>query len=334
MCTMIYARVSALAPQRAEPSRDKNKMSKDKTIFIDGEAGTTGLQIRDRLANLKGVTVKSIDADKRKDPAARKEMMADVDLAVLCLPDDAAREATGLADELGAAAPRLLDASTAHRTKDGWVYGFAELKPGQEQKELIRHAARVANPGCYATGAIALIKPLLTSEWFQPDEAFTVNAVSGYSGGGKSMIADFETGNAPAFHLYGLTLNHKHLPEIVAHTGLATPPLFVPSVGNFPQGMLVSLPLQLGGRSDPPTASDLEQLFLAYYGPDGAGQVVVHEEEPARLSADASEGDDAMHIYILANEARKQVLLVAQLDNLGKGAAGAAVQNIKLMLGL
>lgn len=307
-------------------------MSQSHTLFIDGEAGTTGLQIRDRLAAIPEITIKSIADEDRKDPKARQAMMADVDLAVLCLPDEAAREAVGLADALGPKAPRLIDASTAHRTQLGWVYGFSELKPGHA--DTIRTAQRVANPGCYATGAIALIRPLLESGWFQPDEGFTINAVSGYSGGGKAMIANFETGDAPAFHLYGLTLKHKHLPEVMAHTGLTQAPLFVPSVGNFAQGMLVSVPLQLGVRNNPPTTSDMEQLFHAYYSSNGKCQVVVHEDAPSTLSADRAHGDDAMHIYLFANEAEQQMLLVAQLDNLGKGAAGAAVQNIKLMLGL
>ena len=309
-------------------------MTTQKSIFIDGEAGTTGLQIRDRLSGLQGAVVKSIAHDDRKNPDARKAMMANVDLTVLCLPDDAAREAVALADQLGDQAPKILDASTAHRTSEGWVYGFSELVPGDVQQTLIRNARRVANPGCYATGAIALIKPLLGSGWFSAEESFTLNAVSGYTGGGKSMIADFEAGKSPAFYLYGLSLSHKHLPEIMAHTGLTTRPLFVPSVGNFAQGMLVSLPLPLTTRDDPPSASDLQELFLSYYGSDGERQVVVHQDEPDKLSADACSGGDAMNIFLFANEPHHQVLLVAQLDNLGKGAAGAAVQNIKLMLGL
>ncbi len=307
-------------------------MSQPHTLFIDGEAGTTGLQIRERLAAIPEVTIKSIADADRKDPKARQAMMADVDIAVLCLPDDAAREAVALADKLGDASPRIIDASTAHRTEPGWVYGFSELKPGHA--DIIRMAKRVANPGCYATGAIALIRPLLESGWFKSDEGFTINAVSGYSGGGKAMIAAFEKGDAPAFHLYGLSLQHKHLPEVMTHTGLTQAPLFVPSVGNFAQGMLVSVPLQLATRDAPPTASDLEQLFLAYYGKDGDSQVVVHEDEPTTLSADSAHGDDAMHIYLFANKPQNQCLLVAQLDNLGKGAAGAAIQNTKLMLGL
>lgn len=309
-------------------------MTKMPTLFIDGEAGTTGLQIRERLASFAGLSVKSISDTDRKDPKARQAMMADVDLAVLCLPDEAAREAVALADELGTDAPRILDASTAHRTLNDWVYGFPELLPSGAQAERIRHATRVANPGCYATGVIALIKPLLVSEWFAPDHPFTINAVSGYTGGGKSMIADFETGSAPAFHNYALSLDHKHIPEVMAQTGLARRPLFVPSVGNFAQGMLVNLPLMLGEGAAVPTSSDLYELFRAYYESTEDGTVKVYEDRPARLSADAARNDDALNIYIFSNEQARHVLLVAQLDNLGKGAAGAAVQNIKLMLGL
>lgn len=308
-------------------------MASQKTVFIDGEAGTTGLQIRDRLAAIPAIKVESIAEEKRKDAEARKAMMAGVDLAVLCLPDEAAREAVSLAKDLGDAAPRILDASTAHRTAPGWVYGFAELGPGGAQKQAIKNAQRVANPGCYATGAIALIRPLITSGLFAPTDTFTVNAVSGYTGGGKSMISEFESGAAPAFHLYGLSLNHKHQPEVTAHTGLTTPPLFVPSVGNFPQGMLVSVPLNLGSSQSRTTSGDIRSLFGSYYQ-DASSQVVVHQDTPARLSADTARGDDALNIFLFANDDQGQILLVAQLDNLGKGAAGAAVQNIKLMLGL
>lgn len=306
-----------------------------KTIFIDGEAGTTGLQIRDRLTAVEGVRLRHIADDLRKDPDARKALMAEVDLTVLCLPDDAAREAVALAASLGDDAPKILDASTAHRTQDDWTYGFSELCDDGSQKQRIREARRVANPGCYATGAIALLRPLTKAGMAAPSHPFTINAVSGYTGGGKALIAEFDSGQADAFYLYGLTLAHKHLPEIIAHSSLTQPPLFVPSVGNFPQGMLVSVPLQLASLVSAETrAADIRKVFHDYYGPGGNSQVVVHEGEPAKLSADTAAGDDAMHIYIFAHEAQRQVLLVAQLDNLGKGAAGAAVQNIRLMLGL
>ncbi len=302
-------------------------------VFIDGESGTTGLQIRDRLAALPDIEVVSIEHEARRDPEARKAMMRQADVTILCLPDDAAREAVVLADELGTDAPRIIDASTAHRTADGWVYGFAELEPGGAQAHRIGAAERVANPGCYATGAIALLRPLMESGWFADDFPFTVNAVSGYTGGGKTMIAAHESGEAPVFELYGLGLAHKHLPEIVAHARLKSRPLFVPSVGNFPQGMLVSVPLQLRGMDTTP--ADLQRLFAAYYR--DAEQVHFKEEDDAysagRLHLDPAVGNDGMDIWLFTGEAEGQALLVARLDNLGKGAAGAAVQNLRLMMG-
>jgi N-acetyl-gamma-glutamyl-phosphate reductase len=305
-------------------------------VFIDGEAGTTGLQIRERLANLAGVEVISIDHDARKDAAARKEMMRQADVIILCLPDDAAREAVALADSLGDDTPRIIDASTAHRTAEGWTYGFAELEPQGSQATRIAAAQRVANPGCYATGAIALLRPLIESEWFATDFPFTINAVSGYTGGGKSMIADYESGQAPAFQLYGLGLNHKHLPEVMTHARLTRQPIFVPSVGNFPQGMLVSVPLHLSMIEGETTFSDIEALFAAYYS--GAPAVHFKTEDDAysagKLFVDPAKDSDHMDIWLFGNEAGDQALLVARLDNLGKGAAGAAVQNLKLMLGL
>lgn len=305
-------------------------------VFIDGEAGTTGLQIRDRLADLASVEVISIDNDLRKDRGARKDMMRAADVTILCLPDDAAREAVALADELGNDAPRIIDASTAHRIASDWVYGFAELDPGNAQAEKIASATRVANPGCYATGAIALIRPLTTSGELAEDYPFTINAVSGYSGGGKSMIANYDAGTGPVFEIYGLKLDHKHLPEIVAHSALSRAPIFIPSVGNFPQGMLVSVPLQLGGLDAAPSIGELDDLFAKYY--KGAKSVCYHgladHADQSRLSVDPSEGSDDMEIWVFGDEAKSQALLVARLDNLGKGAAGAAVQNLRLMLGL
>ncbi|MFY9655119.1 MAG: N-acetyl-gamma-glutamyl-phosphate reductase, partial [Methylocystis sp.] len=210
-------------------------------IFIDGDSGTTGLEIRERLAGRADIEIVSIPPERRKEPQAKREVLAGVDLAILCLPDDAAREVASLCDALGEKAPRLLDASTAHRVQPGWVYGFAELNPDQPRK--IAAARRVANPGCYATGAIALLAPLVAAGLIAHDALLTINAVSGYSGGGKKMIEAYEAGSAPPFELYALGLEHKHLPEIAAHAGLAREPLFAPSVGNFRQGMLVSIPL-------------------------------------------------------------------------------------------
>lgn len=307
-------------------------------VFIDGEAGTTGLQIRERLAELAGIKVISIDPEKRKDDGARQQMMREADVAILCLPDDAARKAVALAAELGEEGPRIIDASTAHRTSEDWVYGFAELDPSMAQASRIASARLVANPGCYATGAISLLRPLVHSELFAADHPFAVNAISGYTGGGKSMIAAYDNGEAPVFELYGLGLSHKHIPEITKHSGLARPPIFVPSVGNFPQGMLVSVPLQLDVLDSSPALLELDEIFSDYYS--GAPVVTYHRKsehaayETNRLPVDPAKDDDRMEIWLFGNEEAGQALLVARLDNLGKGAAGAAVQNLHLMLGL
>jgi N-acetyl-gamma-glutamyl-phosphate reductase len=304
-------------------------------VFIDGEAGTTGLEIRERLARVRGVTFKSIAIKQKKDPAARKEMMAAVDLVVLCLPDDAAREAVALADELGRDAPRILDASTAHRIAEGWVYGFPELDKGQSA--AIAGARHVANPGCYATGAIALIRPLVEVGIIPSDTGLTINAVSGYSGGGRTMIEAYVAKKAPSFDLYALGFQHKHLPEIERYAMLKRRPLFVPSVGNFRQGMLVSIPLFLDALPGKPAAADLEAVLSRHYGDERQVKVVLEKEQgprEGRLDAEALNGSDMMELYVYANEAQRQAVLIARLDNLGKGAAGAAVENIKLMLGL
>jgi N-acetyl-gamma-glutamyl-phosphate reductase len=302
-----------------------------KRVFIDGEAGTTGLQIVERLRRLDGVVVQSLDLHARKDNAARRAMMASVDLVVLCLPDEAAREAADMVEGLGSAAPRLLDASSAHRVANGWVYGFAEMVPGQAR--AIAQAARVSNPGCYATGAVALLRPLVDAGLVPADYPLTINAVSGYSGGGKALIADHERDGGPAFGLYGLSLNHKHIPEIERHGGLARRPIFVPSVGHFRQGMLVSVPLHLDALPGRPTAREIGCALVGHY--EGAGQVRVRMTPvEQRLDVEAAAGSDVMELFVFENEAASQAVLVARLDNLGKGAAGAAVQNIGLMLGL
>lgn len=305
-----------------------------KKVFIDGEAGTTGLQIRDRLAGLTGIEVVSIDPALRKDNAARKDMMRRSDLVVLCLPDDAAKEAVALADQLGGDAPKIVDASTAHRVAPGWVYGFAELDA--DQTDRISKAARVANPGCYPTGAIALVRPLVDAGLLSPDHPVTVNAVSGYSGGGKSMIESYEVSKtAPAFELYALGLEHKHIPELMAYGRLERRPIFVPSVGNFKQGMLVSIPLHLDMLPGSPSVRQIEDALAGHYS--GAAQVRVVTDAAAklnRLDALALNDTDALELYVFGKSALNHAVLVARLDNLGKGAAGAAVQNLKLMLGL
>ncbi|MGV6871129.1 N-acetyl-gamma-glutamyl-phosphate reductase [Pseudochelatococcus sp. B33] len=308
-------------------------------VFIDGEAGTTGLGIRARLDELGLVDVLSIDPARRKDADARRELMAAADLIILCLPDDAAREAVALAASLGGDAPRVLDASTAHRVAEGWTYGFPELDAGQA--EAIAAASHVANPGCYATGAIALLRPLVKAGLVPADFPVSINAVSGYSGGGKSMIEDYEAGRAPAFELYGLGLAHKHIPEIVAYGLLARRPIFVPSVGNFRQGMLVSLPLFLDELPEKPAAADLHAALARHYGQGSAadgGTVTVapldDPQTPGRIEALALNNTNTLGIHVFANEAQRQAVVVARLDNLGKGASGAAVQNLRLMLGV
>ncbi|MFA5957927.1 N-acetyl-gamma-glutamyl-phosphate reductase [Hyphomicrobium sp.] len=302
-------------------------------VFIDGEAGTTGLEIRERLAGVESIDVKSIDPAKRKDRVARAQMLRDVDLVVLCLPDDAARETVALADELGAKAPKIVDASTAHRVADGWVYGFAEMTPGHA--DVIRAASRVANPGCYPTGGIALLRPLVDAGIIEPDYPITVNAVSGYSGGGRSMIEAYDAGTGPSFELYGLGLEHKHVPELQTYSGLTRRPIFVPSVGNFRQGMLVSVPLHLDMLSGKPCLRDIERVLNEHYrGSEFVSVIPEPSVGMSRLEAEALNGTDKLELYVFGKAALNQAVLVARLDNLGKGAAGAAVQNIKLMLGL
>ena len=304
------------------------------TIFIDGEAGTTGLEIRTKLANVSGLDLKSIAHAQRKDAAARMAMMRDADVVVLCLPDDAAREAVALAAELGADAPKIVDASTAHRVAPGWVYGFAELTAGHAEK--IRSAKHVSNPGCYPTGAIALLRPLVEAGLLPAGQPITVNAVSGYSGGGKSMIEAYEAGKAAPFELYGLGLTHKHLPELQQYAGISSRPIFVPSVGNFRQGMLVSIPLHLAALPGKPNARDIEQVLTKHYQHSALVSVVPDAAQATggKLTAEALNGTDKLELYVFANVAHGQVVLVARLDNLGKGASGAAVQNIGLMLGV
>lgn len=298
-------------------------------IFIDGEAGTTGLEIRERLAGRDDIDLVAIAPEKRKHAGAKRDILAAVDVAILCLPDDAARETVALCDSLGDEAPRLLDASTAHRTAPGWVYGFPELCAGQPA--AIAGAARVANVGCYASAAIALLRPLVDAGLLAPEQPLSINAVSGYSGGGRQMIEAYEKGAAPDFELYALGLEHKHLPEIMAYAKLTARPLFVPSVGNFRQGMLVSVPLLLDALPGRPAAAELEAALSRHYA-DADHVRVASAPASGRLDALALNGTDDMEIFVIANEARRHAVLVARLDNLGKGASGAAVQNLDLML--
>lgn len=300
-------------------------------VFIDGEAGTTGLGIRERLAGLSSIELVSIDPARRKDPSAKRDLLATVDLAILCLPDEAARETATLVEELGARGPRLLDASTAHRVAPGWIYGLPELAP--EQPSLIAAARRVANPGCYPTGAVLLLRPLVDAGLLPPDFPVTIHAVSGYSGGGRSMIEAYERGTAPPFELYALGLEHKHLPEITMWARLARRPIFVPSVGNFRQGMVVCVPLHLDELPTRPKAAELDAVLTERYRSARLVRILPAPRE-GRLDATTLAGRDDLELFVFANEARRQAVLVARLDNLGKGASGAAVQNLRLMLGL
>jgi N-acetyl-gamma-glutamyl-phosphate reductase len=304
-------------------------------VFIDGEAGTTGLQIRERLAGRRDIELLSIDADKRKDTNERKRLLNAADVAILCLPDDAARESVAMIDN---DTTRVIDASTAHRTAEGWAYGFAEIDKGQAA--AIASARYVANPGCWPQGAIATLRPLIAAGLLPADLPVSVNGISGYSGGGRTMIADYEAkGEAAAeFMPYGLTFKHKHLPELKKYAGLAHTPLFQPAVGNFAQGMLVAVPLQLWTLNSVPSGVMLHQAIADHYaGIEGGFMEVApltEEERTAELDPERFNGTNYMRLHVFANDDRGQALLVAVYDNLGKGASGAAVQNLNLMLGV
>jgi N-acetyl-gamma-glutamyl-phosphate reductase len=319
----------------AETHLPANTKVKKPAVFVDGASGTTGLGINERLRLQSDVVVKTIAEDKRKDAAAKRALMEEVDLVILCLPDEAAKETVALIDGVGAAAPKILDASTAFRVAPDWAYGFPELAPDQADK--IRKARKVSNPGCYPTGAIALLRPIVDASILPADYPVTVNAVSGYSGGGKSMIESFEGGDAPAFELYGLNFEHKHLPEMQLYSRLTHRPIFVPSVGDFRQGMLVSVPLQLDTLAGKPGAADLHAALARRYAGSRHVSVMPLDNAAAksgRIEPEALNETNLLELYVFASDKYRQAVLVARLDNLGKGASGAAVQNMRLMLGL
>ena len=309
-------------------------------VFIDGEAGTTGLQIAVRLAGRSDIELLHLDDGERKDARRRAEMLNAADVSILCLPDDAAREAVSLIENPEA---RVIDASTAHRVAQGWTYGFPEHTP--QRPDEIAAAKRVSNPGCYALGAVSMLQPLVGAGLLPADYPVTINAVSGYSGGGKKLIAAFEDPASPdatesEFYLYGLDLEHKHVPEIQVHGSLTHRPVFVPSVGRFAQGMIVSLPLQLWSLPGNPRAHEVHAALAEYYaGKDGTKGICVAPLEEslmlaAHLDPETLNGSDRLTLHVFANQAHEQAVVCAVLDNLGKGAAGQAVQNLELMLGL
>lgn len=309
-------------------------------VFIDGEAGTTGLQIYTRLKQRDDLELLSINPDQRKDAAARAEMINAADVAILCLPDAAAKEAVGF---VSSPTVKILDASTAHRTADNWAYGFPELKPGQ--REAIANARFVSNPGCYPTGFLACLHPLIAAQLIPASMPITINAVSGYSGGGKKMIEQYEVAHGERtgatstqpYGVYGLGFGHKHVKEMHQHSGLAHAPLFMPSVGDFEKGMLVQVPLPLWTLETPPTGEQLHSALASHYADESFVQVMPLNTTDLRNGAflDPMDVNDTNKVqaFVFANDATKEALVVARLDNLGKGASGAAVQNLNIMLG-
>ncbi len=306
------------------------------SIFIDGEAGTTGLQIRERLAGHGGLEMIRLGDTDRKDPTKRREALNDADLAILCLPDDAARESAAMID--AASGTRVIDASTAHRTADGWIYGMPELTG--EQTGLIADASRVSNPGCYANASISILAPLVAQGLIPADWPVTINAISGYSGGGKGMIASFEDPDdadftEEPFRVYGLGLAHKHVPEIQKWSGLKSRPLFVPSVGRYRQGMIVQVPLQLAALPGKPSVGDVQGALTQHYEGRRFVQVLPLAETALMTGLDPEglNGTNDLRLHVFGNADAEQAVVMGLLDNLGKGASGLAVQNLNIMLG-
>jgi N-acetyl-gamma-glutamyl-phosphate reductase len=296
-------------------------------LFIDGASGTTGLEIRDRLAERSEFDLIVLDDSRRKDEAARRDALHAADIAILCLPDDAAKEAVTLAEGSGT---RIIDASSAHRVAEGWTYGFPELIGHTE----ITNAQLVTNPGCYPTGFLALVAPLVRAGLLPADWPYTVNAVSGYSGGGNALIDRFEAEGAPAFRAYGYGMAHKHRPEMKAHAGLKHEVIFAPAVVPAYRGMVVEVPLHLGAMAGDPAADQLRDALREFYADS---QVITLGDESTvgeLLLERSAPPSDAMRLYVFGNEGGWHARLVAVLDNLGKGASGAAIQNLNIMCGL
>jgi N-acetyl-gamma-glutamyl-phosphate reductase len=305
-------------------------------IFIDGEAGTTGLQIRERLAGRRDLEVLSIAHDKRKDQDERKRLLNAADVAILCLPDDAAKESVRLIEN---DTTRVIDASTAHRVAEGWAYGFAEMDVGQTEE--ISKARYVANPGCWPQGLIAAARPLVDARLLPGDYPLSYHGISGYTGGGRQMVEEYEAlgDKASQYMPYALTFQHKHLPEMAHYAKLNRAPLFEPLVGNFAQGMSTSLPLHLDMVADIPTGKDLHEALSDFYAaiPDSFVRVAPYDPtlgKTAALDPQAHNGTNTLTLFVFANDERAQAVICAVYDNLGKGASGAAVQNLNIMLGV
>jgi N-acetyl-gamma-glutamyl-phosphate reductase len=304
-------------------------------VFIDGASGTTGLEIRERLSGRRELQLVVLDDARRKDASARADALNSSDVVILCLPDDAAHEAVGL---ISNPSVKVIDPSTAHRVAEGWVFGFPELEP--KRREELRTATRVTNPGCYSTGFLAIVRPLVRAALIPSDCPVLCNAVSGYSGGGKTMIAEFEDAKAAnytheVFRTYGLTLEHKHVDEMQKHAGLKHRPLFAPSVGRFYRGMLVEIPLQLSALPGRPGAKQIHAALADSYRGEKLIEVASLAEAAGKTTLDAEElkNTNRLKIYVFGNDARGQARVVAVLDNLGKGASGACVQNLNVMMG-
>ncbi len=305
-------------------------------VFVDGQEGTTGLQIDERLARREDIELLKIDPEKRKDKIERKKLIGEADIVFLCLPDDAAKESAALAEGSKA---RIIDASTAHRTNEAWAYGFPELS--SEHREKIKDASRVSVPGCYATGFNALLYPLVREQVVPSDYPVTCHAVSGYSGGGKKRIAEYasadpadESIKSPRF--YALSLKHKHIPEMQKISGLSQPPLFTPIIGPYYKGMTVAVPLYAGLLRKMKSAEAVSEFFSSYYKDQHYIKVYPYGSEggiiDGFLSATGCNGTNMLEIYVAGND--EHILLTARLDNLGKGASGAAVQCMNIMLGI